>query len=107
MLLPSHILLVDDDIDDQGFFCEALKESYPNFSCDIANNLTEAFAKLKDNGSYNHIFLDLNLPCTDGFKFLELVKADEKHQHIPIVVLSTSSSPRDLLRCKQMGVESF
>ena len=107
MLLPSHILLVDDDIDDQGFFCEALKETYPNCSCDIANTVTDALGRLKANGHYNYIFLDLNLPCTDGFRFLELIRADEEHYHIPIIILSTSSNPRDIERCKQLGAKSF
>ena len=107
MQVAKHILLVDDDIDDQGFFCEALKESYPNISCDIANTAIEALTMMKNNTTYNLIFLDLNMPKMDGFQFLEVVKGDEHYRNIPVVIVSTSSRDVDIARCKQLGAKSF
>lgn len=107
MAAAKHILLIDDDIDDQGFFREALKQSYPGITCDIADTAIDALSKLKQNVTYNLIFLDLNMPKMDGFQFLEIVKADEQYRLIPIVILSTSSRMNDIERCKQLGAASF
>ena len=107
MPVAKHILLVDDDIDDQGFFCEALKQTFPNISCDIANTAIEALTMMKNVSSYSIIFLDLNMPKMNGFQFLEVVKANEQYQQIPVVIVSTSSRETDIEKCKQLGAKSF
>jgi CheY-like chemotaxis protein len=44
------------------------------------------------------IMLDLNLPRKDGREVLAEVKADPDLRRIPVVVLTTSDAPRDILR---------
>jgi CheY-like chemotaxis protein len=53
------------------------------------------------------IILDLNLPGTDGREILVTVKQTKKFRSIPIVVLSTSSNPKDVAACYQSGVNSY
>ena len=43
----KNIFLVDDDIDDQLFFTDALKEIDSGISCAIANNGREALEHLR------------------------------------------------------------
>ena len=42
----QHILMVDDDADDQFLFVEALKQIQQSCTCEIANNGLEALEKL-------------------------------------------------------------
>ena len=42
------------------------------------------------------VLLDLNLPSMHGLRFLELVKSDPALAAIPILVLSSSSAPKDI-----------
>jgi CheY-like chemotaxis protein len=53
------------------------------------------------------IILDLNLPGTDGREILVLVKQTKALKVIPIVVLSTSSNPKDIEICYQSGANSY
>jgi CheY-like chemotaxis protein len=53
------------------------------------------------------IMLDLNLPGTDGREILVMIKQTKSLKAIPIVVLSTSSNPKDIAACYQSGVNSY
>jgi CheY-like chemotaxis protein len=53
------------------------------------------------------ILLDLNLPGTDGRDVLERIKADPELKRIPVVVLTTSSSPGDIRHCYEGGASSY
>lgn len=53
------------------------------------------------------ILLDLNLPGTDGREVLSQIKQDEQLKTIPVVVMTTSSNPRDIEECYRSGVNSY
>lgn len=53
------------------------------------------------------IILDLNLPGTDGREVLATIKQSEILKTIPVVVLSTSSNPKDIAACYQAGANSY
>jgi CheY-like chemotaxis protein len=53
------------------------------------------------------IILDLNLPGTDGREVLATVKHTKNLQTIPVVILTTSSNPKDITACYESGVNSY
>jgi CheY-like chemotaxis protein len=53
------------------------------------------------------VFLDLNLPGTDGRDVLEEIKRTDALRDIPVVVLTTSSNPRDVDACYRAGANSY
>lgn len=53
------------------------------------------------------IFMDLNVPLTDGWTLLTEIKADERLRAIPIVVLSNMLDPREISLCYHKGANSF
>lgn len=55
----------------------------------------------------NLVLLDLNLPGTDGREVLNDIKQDDKLKIIPIVVLTTSSDPKDVETCYRYGANSY
>lgn len=55
----------------------------------------------------NLILLDLNLPGTDGRALLAVIKDDEDLKSIPVIVLTTSSNPKDIAACYQRGANSY
>lgn len=114
---PQHtILLVEDSPEDY----EITKRSF--VMSGLANPLVwcstgdEALDYLFRQGKYvdldssklpGIILLDLNLPGTDGREVLRTCKADERFKPIPIIVLTTSSDPRDIHDCYQDGANSY
>jgi CheY-like chemotaxis protein len=53
------------------------------------------------------ILLDLNLPGTDGREILRQLKQDDQLKEIPIIVLTTSTDPRDITQCYRLGANSY
>jgi CheY-like chemotaxis protein len=53
------------------------------------------------------ILLDLNLPRLDGREALREIKGDPDLHLIPVVVLTTSQAEEDLMRCYDLGANSF
>ncbi|MEO1620900.1 MAG: response regulator [Cyanobacteria bacterium J06632_3] len=53
------------------------------------------------------IVLDLNLPGTDGREVLRQLKCNRQLKVIPVVVLTTSSNPKDIETCYRYGANSY
>jgi CheY-like chemotaxis protein len=91
-----NILLVEDDNDDFLFFAEALEELNIPHQVTFAKNCFDVF-KLFENGKYfDLIFLDINLPFSDGMQCLKQVKANEKYRNIPVIILTGSHAQSDI-----------
>lgn len=55
------------------------------------------------------IFVDINMPVMDGFDFLQACREVEKQYHNDaiIIILTTSTNPKDIARMKEMGITEF
>lgn len=53
------------------------------------------------------ILLDIHLPAADGREILREIKGSARFRNIPVVVLSTSTNPSDILACYAAGVNSY
>ncbi len=89
---PLHILLADDDKDDQYFFARALKKIPIATVLTTVDDGEDLMAFLHNN--YNHlpdvIFSDLNMPRKKGSACLVEIKADERLKQIPVIIYSTA-----------------
>ena len=96
MLLHNNIFLVEDDIDDQLFFIQAIKEIVNNIKYTIAHDGRDALVKLK---IIRHlpdlIFLDINMPVMNGLEFLKHLKAETPYDQIPVIVFSATADIKE------------
>ena len=53
------------------------------------------------------MLLDLNLQGQDGRDILRAVRSDESLRGLPVVVLTTSTDPRDADECYRAGASSY
>lgn len=107
--MKRHFLLVDDDLDDTGLFCEALYETDPSIVCYIDHNGKTALEKL-DKGEYakpDIIFIDINMPGMNGWQCLAVLKEDEQYKDIPVIMYSTSSYSGDAEKAIRQGALCF
>ncbi len=97
-----HILLVEDNEGDILLTVEALEEGRIANVIEVARDGQEAIDKLeidlKNNQLPDLILLDINLPKMNGHEVLERLKETEGLKHIPVIILSTSSSDMDNLK---------
>ena len=104
----AHILLVDDDEDDQVFFTEAMEEVDASIHCSIAENGKKALLKLNESADLpDIIFMDINMPELNGFDCLKELKKCSRLRTIPVIMLSTSVSTRDKNNAIELGAEMF
>ena len=53
------------------------------------------------------VLVDLNMPKLDGFKALELINEQSSYRHLPLVVISSSSSAADRRLARTLGAHGF
>jgi CheY-like chemotaxis protein len=53
------------------------------------------------------VFLDLNLPRSDGNQVLTHMKASRRLKSLPVIVITTSKLRRDVQTCYRLGANSF
>ena len=101
---PANILLVEDDLADQKLIKSSLKAQKIANDLHITSNAEEALDLLhslcKSNDGVSRpdlILLDLNMPGMGGKEFLKNIKTDEELQQIPVVILTTSNSEKDVV----------
>ena len=100
--LCLRILLVEDNPVDVRITREALGEQKESERLRVVENGEDAMKYLRRKGEFTSaerpdlILLDLNLPVKDGREVLREVKSDPHLRHIPVVVLTTSDSARDI-----------
>lgn len=96
-----RILLVDDNEGDILLTREALDDARIINKVSIAYDGLEAIRFLKDPPSPEEIpdliLLDINLPRMNGTEVLEVIKNDPDLKRIPVIMLTTSSSEKDIL----------
>ena len=110
---PFEILLVDDNAADIGLFRESFKLTKAPVKINTAADGEEAMRFLHRLGEYqkatlpNLVLLDLNLPKKDGRQVLREMKNDERLKKIPVIVISSSRSPKDIADAYDLHANSY
>ncbi len=109
--LPTRILIVEDNADDEILLLRQLKQSHLHQQVRVISDGGVALDYLTDAQSESEgliaVFLDLNLPTVTGLQLLEGIRANERTRHLPVILMATSNTPDDLNRCRELGVSAF
>jgi CheY-like chemotaxis protein len=112
-LKPIDVLLIEDDAGDELMTREAFDEHKISNRLHIVRDGEEALDFLYRRGQYEKsprvdlILLDLNLPKYDGRQVLEQIRGNPELTHIPVVILTTSSSEEDILRSYKLHANAY
>ncbi|HLP49884.1 MAG TPA: response regulator [Chitinophagales bacterium] len=103
-----YILHIEDDNDDVELLQDAFKDSGVSASFDVIREGDKVIPWLTaGNKLPDLIVMDLNLPKMHGRDLLRIIKSKVQLSHIPIVILSTSSSKEDIDYCLDNGAVQF
>lgn len=103
-----EVLLVEDNPGDVNLTRIALAEREIRVNLSVVADGVEAM-----NFLHNHpvppdlILLDWNLPRKDGGEVLIEIRADERLQRIPVIVLTTSQAQEDILRAYDLHANCY
>lgn len=109
----AHILLVEDNEGDILLTLEAFEESKLKTEISVAKNGQEALDFLYKTGEHKNkktpdlILLDINIPIFNGHEVLKRIKADSQLKKIPVIILTTSTSDKDLNRAYENYCNSY
>jgi chemotaxis family two-component system response regulator Rcp1 len=111
--MPMEVLLVEDSPGDVRLTQEAFRDANRSIRLHVASDGVEALAFLRKEGAHVHaprpdiILLDLNLPKMDGREVLAHIKEDASLKTIPTVILTTSDSEADVVKCYQLQANCY
>lgn len=110
------ILVAEDDRFDQLILKRAFKAAQIAASVHFVEHGEKllAFLKAYDGEAAaavptlpSIIFIDLNMPVTDGWEALRRIRAEPAWKHLPIVVMSTLTDPREIDKVLALGANHY
>ncbi len=102
-----HILIADDDPDDQELLAEAIYGISPNIKITFANNGKDLMQQLIGEIHPDMIFLDLNMPAMNGFECLSKIKSHPDLQSLPVLIYSTSAHADQVEQTYRQGASFY
>jgi CheY-like chemotaxis protein len=102
----THIILAEDDIDDQNIFQIALEEVDSTIQTQFVSNGKELLSLLQNNKP-DLLFLDLDMPYKNGLECLIEMRNDPQLEKIPVIVFSSTTKPSNIQTAYEMGAHLF
>lgn len=113
MMKEVRILLVEDNEGDIVLTLKALQKAHVHNEIDVVRDGEQALQFLHKQGEFKDaetpglILLDINLPKMDGMEVLAEIKNHEHLRVIPVVMLTTSDSEKDIIQSYQHYANCF
>jgi len=113
---PPVIVMVDDDDEDIYLTKRAFLRHKSDLRFNSVPDGKSLFDYLDRLGDYKDpqvalipsvILLDINIPSENGFDILSRLKKHENFSHLPVVMLTTSNTDRDIREAYRHGASSY
>lgn len=111
---PPQVLVAEDDPDDRLLLEEAFAEARVPVRLRFADDgehllelLQRAVRPRAPEALPVLVLLDLNMPRLDGREALRAIRTHHRLRHLPVILLTTSSSRDDVNDCYDLGASSF
>lgn len=98
------ILAVDDTPDNLSLISDLLKDDY---HVRVANGGERAIKIVQSDNPPDLILLDIMMPNLDGYKVCEILKADKRTSHIPIIFLTAKTEIEDETKGFEIGAVDY
>ena len=103
-LRPPMVLVVDDSLTVRKITTRLLeREGYLALT---AKDGLDALQVLSDNNP-DVILLDIEMPRMDGFEFTKTIKADNRQNNIPIIMITSRTAEKHRSHAMELGVNEY
>jgi len=103
--LTRTLLFVDDSAFFRNMLVPVLKAA--GYDVVAVGAADEALALIKKGSKFDAIISDIEMPGMNGFELAEAIRADARSAHVPIIALSSITSPATIERGRQAGFHDF
>lgn len=97
------LILVDDDNEMRAYLKLELQSSY---NVEVCSNAKEAWSRITDNIP-DAVVTDLIMDGMDGAELCEKIKKNPGTNHIPVIILTSSSDENNQQKCIDSGADRF
>lgn len=98
-------LVVEDSPTMRQLIVFALRR-LPALKVTEADDGVDALKKLQ-GAKFDILITDINMPIMDGLKLVSLVRKDEVHKEIPIIIITTEGAQEDRQRALALGANAY
>jgi two-component system chemotaxis response regulator CheY len=102
---PLHALVVEDSPTMRQLISFALRR-IKGLEVEEADDGVDGLKKLSEQ-QFDILITDINMPVMDGLKLVSLVRKDETHKDIPIVIITTEGAAEDRQRAMSLGANAY
>ncbi len=100
----APLLIVDDDQNILILITEYLESE--GFTTIQATNGIEGLRQLEIHNP-RLVILDVNMPELDGMQTCRMIRANEKFQNLPVLMLTARSDIQDMIQARRMGATDY
>jgi CheY-like chemotaxis protein len=110
------VLWAEDQDFEEILMRRAIKEAGLNWSFIRVKDGSQAVAYLEGSPPFENrgvyplpslVLIDINMPRTDGFEFLDWFKGQPQFKALPIIVFSSSTLEKDVNRALELGAAAY
>ena len=102
--LKGEVLIVDDNKVNRLLMARSVE--LLGHRASVAENGQVAMKMLED-GAFDLLLLDIEMPEMDGFEVLEAIKAKAALRDLPVIVTSSVEGLENIVRCIELGAEDY
>ena len=99
------ILIVDDSRAMRAYIRGVLQDAYKCSPVEVRSGF-EAL-RILPREQFDLIVTDINMPDINGLELIRFVRKSERHENVPILIVSTQSSERDKQKVFELGANRF
>lgn len=99
------ILIADDSPVMRSLLVSAI-ESFGEYRIIEATSGFEAL-RLLPRENVDMILTDINMPDINGLEMISYLRSNPNYEHIPVIIISTESSQKDIDRGKLLGANEY
>jgi CheY-like chemotaxis protein len=97
-----RILLVEDQPLNQELACELLERAGAQVA--VAADGEQALQRLASQPDFDCVLMDCQMPRMDGYTATQLIRANERHRHLPIIAMTASALASDRAQALAAGM---
>ncbi|TKB06454.1 response regulator [Desulforhopalus sp. IMCC35007] len=107
-LAGLRVLAIDDNATNREILSH--QTAFWNMHCELAENGPAGLKKVDEslqNGAYDLILLDLDMPEMDGMEVAQRLKTNPLTRSIPIVMLTSVGAYGDIQKSRDIGIDLY
>ncbi len=103
--MAINVLVVEDSPTMRQLIIFALKRLRGSRIVEASDGV-DGYKKISQE-KFDIIITDINMPVMDGLKLVSLIRKDQTHKDIPIVIITTEGAMEDKERALALGANAY